>query len=106
MSLTSIEAAVRGALDNAEKGVAAEYEKVRPRLEELTAWAQKADESPLVAAALAAVLPANVEQSLAELITVAHNEFAKVPASTVTVQPAPAGGQGSANAVAPDAPAS
>lgn len=64
--------------------------EVKDRLPALVDLATKYEQSPIVQALEGAVLPANVEEEIARLITAAHNAFAEHGSATVTGTAGPA----------------
>jgi len=80
MSLQTVEAAVRNGFETVIGDISSKVTEMRPHLEELASLAERADQSPLVKAALSAVLTPEQEQVLAQIITTFANAVG-VPAT-------------------------
>lgn len=74
MSLTTIESAVRDGLETVVTDISQKVTALRPHLEELASMAEKAEQSPLMQAAMSVALSPELEQQLASLIL----QFAKL----------------------------
>jgi hypothetical protein len=78
--------------------------EVKDRLPALVDLAAKYEQSPIVQALEGAILPPNVEEEIARLITAAHNAFAEHGSATVTGSAGPATDQPTPAAVEPATP--
>lgn len=87
MSLTTVEAAVRSGLETVVTDISQKVTELRPHLEELTSLAEKAEQSPLVKAALSVALGPELEQQLANIIITFANAVGTPPVSVTPAAP-------------------
>jgi len=79
MSLSTIEGAVRTGLEHVVTDISQKVTELRPHLEELASMAEKAEQSPLVKAALSVALGPELEQQLANIIITFANAVGTPP---------------------------
>ena len=87
MQISSIAADIKGAVENADQWV---KEVTETHLPGLLAQAQRYESSPIVQALEAALLPPEVEASIAAMINNLATAYPAAPASAADAAPAPA----------------
>jgi hypothetical protein len=87
VSLATITTDIRNGIHDVEAHVHDWVTAIEPHLGALADLATSAEQSPLVQAALAAVLPPEVEAELAALVTKMHQAWGAQPAPATAAEP-------------------